>query len=133
MPEDKKSKKIKDKFIPNVEVKEGRATELADGIADAAVGITRIAKEIIEAPIRAAGRIIDGAVEGAKQGLDQSSTPIEGGVKATTGSVIGGTKGIVQGVKIVAKKIGDGLSETGEGIKKVGNYLSPKKQEEIDD
>jgi len=122
------TKKLKDKVIPDVEMKEGRASEFTDGVADTSVGIAKTVTEIFRAPLRATGRIIDGAIAGAKDGIEQSSNPIEGTVKTTTGTVIGAVKGLVKGAQAAANKVGEGFSEMGDGVKKVGSSLSSKKE-----
>ncbi|MCE7734209.1 MAG: hypothetical protein GPJ54_04965 [Candidatus Heimdallarchaeota archaeon] len=122
-------KNIKKKIVPDVEVKEGRASEFTDGVADTTVALAKTLTEVARAPLRTAGRIIDGAVQGAKQGAQQSDNPVEGTAKVASGTVIGTAKGMVKGATTAIKKIGEGLQETGEAVKKVGSSLAPKSKE----
>lgn len=109
------------------EVKDGAASEVSDGVADTSVGIAKTAEEIAMAPVRVAGRIIDGVAQGVKDGLEQSNNPMEGVAKSVAGAVMGGTKGAVSGVHTAVKNIGTGVQDVAKGVAKIGDTLAGEK------
>lgn len=105
------SKEEKKKF------KEGKATAVADGLADTATEVTKIAREVLNAPLRTTGRVIDGAVQGAKE-------------RGPVGVVTGSAEGLTEGVKTSLHKIGKGFEGVGKAYKKIASGLTDKEIEE---
>ncbi len=109
-----------------LEVEDRTASKLADGVAGTDVGIARTLEEIVVSPIRIAGRIVDGTIQGVKHGIEISSNPVEAMAKPIISGVVGAVKGTMKGIEQSARKIGEGLSEIGENITTVGKTLEGK-------
>ena len=127
-----KGKREKNKITPDVEVNDGRFSDIVDAVSDSSVSVAKTIAEVARAPLRTAGRVIDGAIQGAKQGYEQRNNPIDMPVKVVTGTTIGTGKGVVEGVKNSAKKVGEAIQETGKNIMKVGSSVAGKKKDSDD-
>ncbi len=114
------SGKEKKKF----DVEEKEASKITDSVIDTSSGIVRTIEEIAVAPIRVAGRAIDGAVQGVKHGAESGSNPVEKVAKPLVDGVIGAVKGAVKGIEVSANKIGKSVNKVGENISKVGKTMS---------
>ncbi len=114
----------KEKQKKPLDVEEKAASKIADGVAGTSVGIAKTIEEVVTAPIRVAGRVIDGSVQGFKHGVENSSNPIEKVAKPLMDGVVGAVKGAVKGIEVSANKIGKSVDEVGENISKVGKTMS---------
>ncbi|MDH5402215.1 MAG: hypothetical protein OEY49_06970 [Candidatus Heimdallarchaeota archaeon] len=126
---DKNDNTKKKGITPNIEIKDGKVSEFVDGTADTSVGMVRTVEEVLRAPLRTAGRMIDGLTQGIKQGVDESENPFEAVGKGVIGGVVGTVKGTVLGVKKSSTKVGEGIKEISEGLGKMGDTLISKKNE----
>lgn len=110
---------FKDIFDRTEEFEEGVATQVADGIAEVITGVTLTFREIGVAPLRIAGRMIDGARKNGRKGV----IPAFGGL----------VQGAYAGILASGSKAGEALEKTGDGVKQVASSLiRPNLKEKID-
>jgi hypothetical protein len=120
--DNRESEKEKKKFV-KVDVEEGSASKIMDGLTDAVSGVAKATIEGVRAAATIAGRTIDGATQGLKQGIDQGANIPEKMGKGVAGSVAGGVQGTVKGIKKASERFGDAVSDVGEGISKTGQGI----------
>ncbi|MCY3414019.1 MAG: hypothetical protein INQ03_20415 [Candidatus Heimdallarchaeota archaeon] len=88
----------------------GRGTKIADSVADIHVEVYKIAREVLNTPLRVGGRVVDGFNSGMKRK----------GIK----NVFQGTfEGVIDGVQTSAHNIGRGFLGMGQGFSELSRGL----------
>ena len=114
----------KEKKIPDIDVKDGSASKLVDGITDTINGVLKTGVEIARAPLTVAGRTVDGAMQGTRQGIDQGNKLPEKISKGSMGTVGGTVQGTIKGAQAAMGRIGEAISDVGHGISKLGESFT---------
>lgn len=102
------------------------AGKAVDAFAEMSIGLTKIAT----APLKAVGKVIDETIDGARDGLEQSKTPLEKISKPVVGGMIGTLKGTIKGIEETSKVVGEGIAELGTNVSKVGKVIFPEEEGE---
>ncbi len=95
---------------------EGRMTKITDGISEIAAGITLTVREISLAPLRIAGRMIDGILSNSSGGILPMS--------------VGMIQGTIEGIKVVGNKTGLAIERTSLGLQSISSGLISAKPTE---
>ncbi len=105
--------------------KEGRATKLADGIAQSYESVNGIMNKAVSESIRGAGKIIDETLRGTKEGFDEGRGPLAKVGKATIGTGKGLVKGTKKAIEQVIDTVDDTVNETIDGVTKSTDAITP--------